>query len=47
MLSNLQVDRVYLSSSDMVAVFDHEKKRTFSIRKGGLPDVGNLIFLQT
>ncbi|KAK6137326.1 hypothetical protein DH2020_028930 [Rehmannia glutinosa] len=34
-----EVDRVYLSSSDAVAVFDHEKKRTFVIRKDGLPDV--------
>lgn len=31
---------MYLSSSDAVAVFDHEKKRTFVIRKEGLPDVG-------
>ncbi|KAI3468651.1 hypothetical protein Pfo_025314 [Paulownia fortunei] len=34
-----EVDRVYLSSSDAVAVFDHEKKRTFVIRKEGFPDV--------
>ncbi|XP_031093239.1 putative glucose-6-phosphate 1-epimerase isoform X1 [Ipomoea triloba] len=34
-----EVDRVYLSSSDVVAVFDHEKKRTFVIKKAGLPDV--------
>ncbi|XP_021644850.1 putative glucose-6-phosphate 1-epimerase [Hevea brasiliensis] len=34
-----EVDRVYLSSSDVVAVFDHERKRTFMIRKEGLPDV--------
>ncbi|OWM85260.1 putative glucose-6-phosphate 1-epimerase [Punica granatum] len=33
-----EVDRVYLSSSD-VAIFDHERKRTFIIRKEGLPDV--------
>ncbi|KAL2517258.1 Galactose mutarotase-like superfamily protein [Abeliophyllum distichum] len=33
-----EVDRVYLTASD-VAVFDHEKKRTFVIRKDGLPDV--------
>ncbi|XP_021890990.1 putative glucose-6-phosphate 1-epimerase isoform X2 [Carica papaya] len=37
-LSNLQIDRVYLNSRD-VAIFDHEKKRTFVIRKEGLPDV--------
>ncbi|CAL5187397.1 unnamed protein product [Lathyrus oleraceus] len=34
-----EVDRVYLDSSNMVAVLDHEKKRTFVIRKEGLPDV--------
>ncbi|KAL3635655.1 hypothetical protein CASFOL_020202 [Castilleja foliolosa] len=34
-----EVDRVYLSSSDAVGVFDHELKRTFVIRKEGLPDV--------
>ncbi|KAA8520916.1 hypothetical protein F0562_011589 [Nyssa sinensis] len=34
-----EVDRIYLSSSDLIAVFDHEKKRTFLIRKEGLPDV--------
>ncbi|KAL0324235.1 UNVERIFIED_CONTAM: putative glucose-6-phosphate 1-epimerase [Sesamum calycinum] len=34
-----EVDRAYLSSSDAVAVFDHEKKRTFVIKKEGLPDV--------
>ncbi|KAB5573499.1 hypothetical protein DKX38_000693 [Salix brachista] len=33
-----EVDRVYLSSSDVIAVFDHEQKRTFAIRKEGLPD---------
>ncbi|KAB1202802.1 putative glucose-6-phosphate 1-epimerase [Morella rubra] len=35
-----EVDRVYLSSSDVIAVFDHEKKRTFTIQKEGLPDFG-------
>ena len=40
--SPLQVDRVYLGSSHMVAVIDHEKKRTFVIRKEGLPDVGEI-----
>ncbi|KAG6388252.1 hypothetical protein SASPL_153454 [Salvia splendens] len=34
-----EVDRVYLGSRDTVAVFDHERKRTFVIRKEGLPDV--------
>ncbi|KAK2664221.1 hypothetical protein Ddye_002795 [Dipteronia dyeriana] len=34
-----EVDRVYLSSSNMIAIFEHERKRTFVIRKEGLPDV--------
>ncbi|GAB4857485.1 hypothetical protein Ancab_015394 [Ancistrocladus abbreviatus] len=34
-----EADRIYLSSSDLIAVFDHGKKRTFLIRKQGLPDV--------
>ncbi|XP_068306095.1 putative glucose-6-phosphate 1-epimerase [Pyrus communis] len=34
-----EVDRAYLKSSDVIAVFDHEKKRTFTVRKEGLPDV--------
>ncbi|KAI3449242.1 hypothetical protein Pfo_005907 [Paulownia fortunei] len=34
-----EVDRVYLSSPQCVAVLDHEKKRTYVMRKEGLPDV--------
>lgn len=34
-----EVDRVYVSSPNVIAVLDHEKKRTFVIRKEGLPDV--------
>ncbi|XP_010924809.2 putative glucose-6-phosphate 1-epimerase [Elaeis guineensis] len=34
-----EVDRVYLGSPNVIAVFDHEKKQTFVIRKEGLPDV--------
>ncbi|XP_010529629.1 PREDICTED: putative glucose-6-phosphate 1-epimerase [Tarenaya hassleriana] len=34
-----EVDRVYLSSKGAVAVFDHERKRTFLVKKEGLPDV--------
>lgn len=34
-----EIDRVYLSSSDLVEIFDHGSKRTFQIRKQGLPDV--------
>nr|CAB3460689.1 unnamed protein product [Digitaria exilis] len=33
------VDRVYVSSPNVVAVLDHEKKHSFVIRKEGLPDV--------
>ncbi|GAA0143451.1 hypothetical protein Leryth_000118 [Lithospermum erythrorhizon] len=34
-----EVDRVYLSSPKCIAVLDHERKRTYVIRKEGLPDV--------
>ncbi|WOL14691.1 glucose-6-phosphate 1-epimerase isoform X1 [Canna indica] len=34
-----EVDRIYLGSPNVIAVLDHEKKRTFVIRKEGLPDV--------
>ncbi|GAB4861642.1 hypothetical protein Ancab_036894 [Ancistrocladus abbreviatus] len=34
-----EVDRAYLSSPNAIAVIDHGKKRTFVIRKEGLPDV--------
>nr|KJB41274.1 hypothetical protein B456_007G105200 [Gossypium raimondii] len=37
-----EVDRVYLSTPNVVAVLDHERKRTYVIRKDGLPDVGKL-----
>lgn len=40
MCKHMQVDRVYVSSPNVIAVLDHEKKRTFVIRKEGLPDVG-------
>ncbi|KAF5733103.1 hypothetical protein HS088_TW17G00639 [Tripterygium wilfordii] len=33
-----EIDRVYLNSPSIVAVLDHEKKRTFVIKKEGLPD---------
>ncbi|XP_078443588.1 galactose mutarotase-like superfamily protein [Wolffia australiana] len=33
-----EVDKVYLSTPTKIAVLDHEKKRTFVIRKDGLPD---------
>ncbi|KAK8949352.1 hypothetical protein KSP39_PZI005810 [Platanthera zijinensis] len=34
-----EVDRVYLGTPNVVAVLDHEKKRTFVIRKAGVPDM--------
>ncbi|XVF80176.1 hypothetical protein PTKIN_Ptkin15bG0050000 [Pterospermum kingtungense] len=34
-----EVDRVYLSTPNVVAVLDHERKRTYVVRKEGLPDV--------
>ncbi|KAF9617756.1 hypothetical protein IFM89_038518 [Coptis chinensis] len=34
-----EVDRVYLTSPNVIAVLDHEKKQTVVIRKDGLPDV--------
>lgn len=37
-----EIDRVYLNSKDVVAIFDHERKRTFLIKKEGLPDVGKI-----
>ncbi|XP_057869029.2 putative glucose-6-phosphate 1-epimerase isoform X2 [Cryptomeria japonica] len=33
-----EVDRVYLSTPTKIAILDHEKKRTFVLRKDGLPD---------
>ncbi|GAB4848073.1 hypothetical protein Ancab_002735 [Ancistrocladus abbreviatus] len=33
-----EVDRVYLSTPSKIAIIDHEKKRTFVLRKAGLPD---------
>ncbi|KAJ0090371.1 hypothetical protein Patl1_14221 [Pistacia atlantica] len=34
----IQVDKIYLSTPMKIAILDHEKKRTFVIRKDGLPD---------
>ncbi|KAL5573762.1 hypothetical protein UlMin_023359 [Ulmus minor] len=34
----LEVDKIYLSTPTKIAILDHEKKRTFVIRKDGLPD---------
>ncbi|TYH13884.1 hypothetical protein ES288_A06G175200v1 [Gossypium darwinii] len=32
------VDKVYLSTPTKIAILDHERKRTFELRKYGLPD---------
>lgn len=34
------MDKVYLSTPTKIAVLDHERKRTFELRKDGLPDAG-------
>ncbi|XP_043812151.1 putative glucose-6-phosphate 1-epimerase isoform X3 [Manihot esculenta] len=33
-----EVDKLYLSTPTKIAVLDHERKRTFVLRKDGLPD---------
>ncbi|KAK3221324.1 hypothetical protein Dsin_008349 [Dipteronia sinensis] len=33
-----EVDKIYLSTPTKIAIMDHEKKRTFVLRKDGLPD---------
>lgn len=42
MLMLSKVDKVYLSAPPKIVIIDHEKKRTFVLRKEGLPDVGEL-----
>ncbi|KAK6137311.1 hypothetical protein DH2020_028939 [Rehmannia glutinosa] len=39
-----EVDRVYVSTPDTVGIVDHEEKRTFVIKKEGLPDVAPSYF---
>ena len=34
------MDKIYLSTPTKIAILDHEKKRTFVLRKDGLPDAG-------
>ncbi|XP_031128616.1 putative glucose-6-phosphate 1-epimerase [Ipomoea triloba] len=34
-----ELDRVYVSTPNSIAVLDHERKRTYLIKKDGLPDV--------
>ncbi|KAH9303632.1 hypothetical protein KI387_008036, partial [Taxus chinensis] len=33
-----EVDKIYLSTPTKIAILDHEKKRTFVLKKDGLPD---------
>ncbi|KAL2523296.1 Galactose mutarotase-like superfamily protein [Forsythia ovata] len=33
-----EIDRVYLSTPTKIAIIDHEKKRTYVLRKEGMPD---------
>uniref|UniRef100_A0A7N0RBV5 Uncharacterized protein n=1 Tax=Kalanchoe fedtschenkoi TaxID=63787 RepID=A0A7N0RBV5_KALFE len=33
-----EVDKIYLGTPTKIAILDHEKKRTFVMRKDGLPD---------
>jgi glucose-6-phosphate 1-epimerase len=37
------VDGFYLSAPDTILVIDHEKRRTYLLRKKGLPDVVKLV----
>ena len=37
---SMKVDKVYLSTPTKIAILDHERKRTFELRKDGLPDAG-------
>ncbi|RYR30239.1 hypothetical protein Ahy_B01g055053 [Arachis hypogaea] len=36
-----EVDKMYLSTPTKIAIIDHEKKRTYVLRKDGLPDAGD------
>jgi hypothetical protein len=42
MVTTVQVDRVYVGCPGVIAVLDHGKKRTFIVRKEGLPDIGKM-----
>ncbi|KAL2500097.1 Galactose mutarotase-like superfamily protein [Abeliophyllum distichum] len=33
-----EIDRMYLSTPTKISIIDHEKKRTYVLRKGGMPD---------
>lgn len=36
----VKVDKTYVSTPTKIAIIDHERKRTFVLRKDGLPDAG-------
>jgi hypothetical protein len=36
----VKIDKIYLDVPSKVAIIDHEKKRTYVLRKDGLPDTG-------
>lgn len=38
----VKIDKIYLSTPTKIAILDHERKRTFVLRKDGLPDAGKL-----
>lgn len=42
----LKVNKVYLSTPTKIAILDHERKRTYELRKDGLPDAGEFHDLQ-
>ena len=42
---SMKVDKVYLSTPTKIAILDHERKRTFELRKDGLPDAGEWNFV--
>ncbi|XP_054782027.1 uncharacterized protein LOC129289273 [Prosopis cineraria] len=35
-----EIDRVYLNTSNKIAIIDHGRKKTYVLRKDGLPDAG-------
>lgn len=39
----VKVDKIYLDAPSKIAIIDHGKKRTFVVKKDGLPDAGRLI----
>ncbi|CAN1121426.1 Putative glucose-6-phosphate 1-epimerase [Linum perenne] len=39
-----EVDKVYLSTPTKIAILDHERKRTYVLRKDGLPDAVTVVW---